>query len=264
MKKNIVKAWEKRSRLFKDSKKAVMEQAFPPVVNDYIESIHLAEIEKLLDEKVKKCLDVGCGYGRLAQLVAKKYPKVLIYGVDVSSIFVNLFNNKLKKRGKAYVGDIRSLPFNDNSFDVVWVVVTFMYLESSSDQEKGMKELLRVIKPGGRLILIEPNQLGVNIVRLWGFVPFLYRKFLGKSKVETYGVSFTANKIDELISHSHGKVIYKRGYPMLTLLLLPNIFLGRFLPILTRLLLSFTRRVDSVISSPSISYFVVYVAIKKL
>lgn len=263
MNKNIAKAWEERGRLFKDSKKAVMEQAFPLVVNDYIENIHCTEIEKVLDNKVKKCLDVGCGYGRIASIIANKHPNIFIYGVDISPTFVSLFNNKLQKRGKAYVADIRNLPFQDNFFDVIWVVVSFMYLEKRSDQEKGMRELFRVLKPSGKLILIEPNQLGVNIVRLWNLMPFLYRKLLGKSKVETFGISFSWNRIDELISDLQGEIIYKRGYPMLTLFLIPNILLGRLIPFVAKLSLCLAGAIDKIIPYPFISYFITYVAIKR-
>lgn len=255
--------WEKRSRIFRDDKRSVMEQSFPKVLNDHIEKIHLSSLQNIITSKTKKCLDVGCGYGRIAEKIAKQCPQVFIYGVDISSTFVSLFNNKLKKRGKAYVSDIRNLPFKDNFFDVIWVVVSFMYLEKNSDQEKGMRELFRVLKPDGKLILIEPNQLGVNIVRLWGLAPILYRKLLGKSKVETFGIAFSANRIDALINHARGKVIYKRGYPILTLFLLPNIFLGRFIPFITKLSLYFAGVVDKIILSPYISYFVTYVATKR-
>lgn len=264
MKKNIANAWEERGKLFKDSKKAVMEQAFPPVVNEYIESIHLAEIEKLLQKDVKTCLDVGCGYGRVASTIAKKNPGIFIYGIDISKTFVTLFNSKLKKRGKAVVGDIRKLPFKDDFFDLVWVVVSFMYLEKKSDQKKGMREIFRVLKPGGKVILIEPNSVGVNIVRLWGFVTFLYRTLLGKSKVETFGISFFPNSIDTLVSYAHGQILYKRGYPILTLFLLSSVLIGRVVPLFTKILLALVGVFDKVISNQYVSYFVTYVAIKKI
>lgn len=263
MKKDIGELWERRSKLFKDSKKAVMEQAFPLAVNDYIEEIHIGEIEKLLNSKVAKCLDVGCGYGRLAKVIAGKNPKLFIHGVDIAPTFVKLFNKNLKKQGKATIGDMRKLPYRDKFFDVIWSIVSFMYLEDNTDQKQGMRELFRVLKPEGKIIFIEPNRLGVNLVRLWGLMPFLYRKFMGIAKVETFGTAFLPDRIDLLIQQAGGKVIYKRGYPMFTLFLLPNIILGRFMPFVTRILLAVVALADKIISHHKFSYFVTYVAIKK-
>lgn len=263
MKKDIGELWERRGRLFKTSKKAVMEQAFPSVVNNYIEGIHVTEIGKLLNTKVTRCLDVGCGYGRLAKVIARKNHKLFIYGIDIAPTFVELFNGSLKKRGKAIVGDMRKLPYRDNFFDVIWSIVSFMYLENRIDQKQGMRELFRVLKPEGKIIFIEPNRLGVDIVRLWGLVPFLYRKLLGISKAETFGTAFSTGRIDSLVRHAGGKVLYKRGYPMFTLFLLPNIILGRFIPFVTRILLAVVTLVDKIISHHKFSYFVTYVAIKK-
>lgn len=263
MNKNIAKAWEERSKLFADSKKAVMEQAFPLVVNDYIENIHCTEIEKVLDNKVKKCLDVGCGYGRIASIIANKHPNIFIYGVDISPTFVSLFNNKLQKRGKAYVADIRNLPFQDNFFDVIWVVVSFMYLEKKEDQEKAMRELFRVLKIGGKIIFIESNKQGVNIVRLWGLVPYIYRIVLRKSKIETYGIAFPWKRIDFLISYCGGRLLCKRGYPLLTILLFPYIILGKIVSSFVKILLKYTEFIDKYFPNPRVSYFITYVAVKK-
>ena len=49
-----------------------------------------------------------------------------------------------------------SLPFTDNSFDLVFCAATLHHVD---DQEKGVKEMTRVLKKGGKLILVEPNWL---------------------------------------------------------------------------------------------------------
>lgn len=262
MKVNIAKAWEKRSKIFGDEKQAVMEQSFPSVVNDYIEKIHLHEIEKILGRGVKICLDVGCGYGRLAYALTKKHPGIFVHGIDIAPTFAALFNKKLKNRGKAVVGDMLNLPFRDNFFDCIWVVVSFMYIENKNDQKKGMHEFFRVLKPGGKLVLIEPNKLGVDLIRLWGFIPYLYRTLLGKSKVETFGITFSFRTLDVLIASSQGKLLYKRGYPALTMLLLPSIIIGRTFPAFVQIILALVKSLDKEIHFPSLSYFLTYVVAK--
>lgn len=263
MKKDIADVWEKRSKQFRDSKKAVMEQAFPSVVNDCIEQIHVKEIETVVNTRVQKCLDVGCGYGRIAKAIANRYRNVFIYGVDVSPTFVRLFNSRLQKRGRAVVGDMRKLQFQDNFFDAVWVVVSFMYLEKKEDQEKAMRELFRVLKIGGKIIFIEPNKQGVSIVRLWGLVPYIYRILLRKSKIETFGIAFPFGRIESLLEKSGGKLLYKRGYPVFTLFLLPCVFLGRLASRIAQFVLFLIDKIDSYLMSSRFSYFITYVAVKK-
>lgn len=254
--------WVKRSRIFRDDKRSVMEQSFPKVLNDHIEKIHLSSLQNIITSKTKKCLDVGCGYGRIAEKIAKKYPQVFIHGIDISPTFVKLYNKKLSKRGKAIVGDIRKLPFSNNYFDCIWVIVTLMYLEKKEDRDKAFKEIFRVLKKNGRLLIIEPNHLGVNIVNLWGLVPFIYRTILRKKKIETFGISFRSHEVIGEIK-KNGELISVKGFPLFTLFLLPNIFLGKINRFLASLILKVTYLFDTFFSFPYTSYFIAYKASKK-
>lgn len=255
--------WEERSRIFKDDKRSVMEQSFPQVVNDYIEKIHLSNLQNIITSKTKICLDIGCGYGRIAEKIARSYPQVFIYGVDISSTFVKLYNEKLYKRGKAIVGDVRKLSFKNNYFDCVWVIVTLMYLEKKEDQGKAFKEIFRVLKKNGKVLIIEPNYLGVGIVKLGGIVPFIYRTILGKKKVETFGTSYKSYEIVREIKKNNGELIYIKGSPLFTLFLLPTIFLGKINRFLASIILRFIYLFDKFFSYPYTSYFIAYVAKKK-
>lgn len=255
----VNKAWSERSNLFGDDRRAVMEQAFPDAINDYIESIHLEEVKKILNNKKLTALDIGCGYGRIAVLVAKKYPRVFIYGIDIAPHFIKLFNRNLKKRGKGIVGDATKLPFAQKSFDCIWVIVTLMYLENKKEQEKAIKEILRVLRPGGKLIIIEPNKNGVDIVKFWGIAPFIYRTLLRKKKVETFGIAFPGDRVESIVKKSGGILIEKRGYPFFTIGLLPLIALSKIIPPqAAHFVLKLIRTLDKSLSSPSFSYFITY------
>lgn len=84
----------------------------------------------------KKCLEVGCGRGKLQDVVAD------YTGIDFS-------DSAGQYHRKAFVqGSAEELPFADNSFDAAWTVWVF---EHVPDIEKAMNELRRVIKPGGYL-----------------------------------------------------------------------------------------------------------------
>lgn len=258
----IARAWEKRSKIFGANRKSVMEQSFPTVFNDFIEKIHLYEIKKIINPKMKYCLDIGCGYGRLAQEISRTHPNIFINGIDISPTFVKFFNKKLRKKGKAVVGDICKLPFKNNSFDYVWIVVSFMYLELEKDQKIGMKEIFRVLKPGGTVVLIEPNSLGVQTAKLGGLIPYLYRIILRKKKVETFGISFRWRRIDNLIKNSGGKLSKKKGYPFFTIFFLPILAISKISQTLAGVVLAIVYKIDNFFPIARFSYFITYVAIK--
>jgi SAM-dependent methyltransferase len=90
-------------------------------------------------------LDVGCGMGALAARVQRELG-IDVDAVDISPRMVAL----TKARGvRAEVADVQELPFEDRSFDCVganWV------LYHVPDVDRGVRELARVLRPGGRLI----------------------------------------------------------------------------------------------------------------
>lgn len=259
----IVQAWKKRSELLKDDKRSVMDQSFPRAVNDYIGKIHLREVLAEVNESTSRILDIGCGYGRVAEETTKLYPNVFIYGIDIAPLFVKLFNQRLKKHGKGFLGDMRKLPFKDDYFDYIYIVASFMYLEEKTDQEKGMRELMRVLKKDGKILFIEPNYLGVEIVRLFGLIPLLYRSFLKKKKLETYGIAFPWKRIDRLIEKAGGKILYKKGYPLFSLFILSTVILAKIAPFIAQKALFVFEIFDKKIKFSRTSYFITYAA-KKL
>jgi len=98
-------------------------------------------------------LEIGFGSG----LFIKKYISHVskIAGLDYSKDMVELaidINEKLVESGKAEFiqGDASSLPWDDNDFSVVAAIETFFFW---TETEKSLKEIFRVLKPGGRLII---------------------------------------------------------------------------------------------------------------
>ncbi len=254
---SIQQLWQSRAKLFGDSMKSVMEQSFPLIVNEIIHAIHVEEIMHAMPTEATRVLDVGCGWGRIAADITKQ-KKVFVSGVDISKTFVALFNRRLKGRGKAVASNMQKLPFKENTFDCVYCVVSLMYLSFQKDQTGALSEMLRVLKPRGRLILIEPNKTGVSIVRLGGFIPFFYRTLLRKKKVETYGIAFHLKDLENRIDEAGGKIFYRKGYPFLTLVLLPSVIIGKIFPTGAKLLLHIARSLDRSFPNPDFSYFVTW------
>jgi ubiquinone/menaquinone biosynthesis C-methylase UbiE len=109
-------------------------------------------------------LDVGCGGGRTVLKLAATAVEGKVYGVDYSEASVaatRSTNAKPINAGRVEVrqASVSHLPFADNTFDLVTAVEThFFWLSLSAD----VREILRVMKPGGTLIIIAEIYKGAS------------------------------------------------------------------------------------------------------
>lgn len=229
--KTINEFWTRRSRQYNNRIEGVLLKSVPKAVNHYLHDWMISEVKSVFKNYTLKVLDIGCGYGRLSKQILKEYPKSVTFGVDIAERYIDLYNQELAPRGKAFLGDMQKLPFKDSYFDVVFVVTTLMYLTKASEQENALKEMLRVLKPGGYFIVIERNPVGYSIFTLGGLVS----KIRGKKHSEIPAVSFSPCHLRQLTARSGGKVNICHGIPVFTLffpvvllLSLLNLHLGRF------------------------------------
>ena len=101
-------------------------------------------------------LDVGCGGGRTIQKLAALAPGGMVYGVDYAegSVAASRAKNAESiqaRRVEIQQASVSKLPFPDDRFDLVTAVETQYYWP---DLPSDMREILRVLKPGGKLIVI--------------------------------------------------------------------------------------------------------------
>ena len=101
-------------------------------------------------------LDVGCGGGRTVSKLAAMASEGKVYGVDFSRESVaaaTRTNRQWIAIGRVEIREasVSQLPFSEDMFDVVTAVETHFWWP---DLQAGMRELLRVLKPGGALIII--------------------------------------------------------------------------------------------------------------
>ena len=136
-------------------------------------------------------LDLCCGTGDIALALARRGADVV--GLDFSEPMLavaRLKNSKCKmQNAKFFQGDALQLPFPDNSFEIVTVGYGLRNLASL---ETGLREMQRVAKPGGRLLVLDfgkPDhalwrKLYFGYLRL--FVPLLGRMFCGNPAAYAY------------------------------------------------------------------------------
>lgn len=148
----------------------------------------------LRTEHPAKILDVATGTGDLALLMARMMPEATITGVDLSSGMIKVGREKIEKSGLAdrislQVADCLTLPFASDSFDAITVAYG---VRNFADLAAGYREMLRVLRPGGTLCVIElsipANPLVKPFYRLYtrGVIPMVGRLISGDSRAYTY------------------------------------------------------------------------------
>ncbi|MCV9388787.1 bifunctional demethylmenaquinone methyltransferase/2-methoxy-6-polyprenyl-1,4-benzoquinol methylase UbiE [Reichenbachiella ulvae] len=113
-------------------------------------------IRQLKADQPKLILDVATGTGDLAIEALKLNPEKVI-GVDISEGMLDMGREKMKRLGyedkiEMSMGDSEQLLFEDNKFDAV--VVAFG-VRNFQDLEKGLADMQRVLKPGGKMVVLE-------------------------------------------------------------------------------------------------------------
>ncbi|WP_291842483.1 class I SAM-dependent methyltransferase [Bradyrhizobium sp.] len=120
-------------------------------ITDALERQLLARLLGKVDGQ--KLLDVGCGDGAIAFGLAQQGATVTALDADPSMIAAARVREKNEATRVQFVeGDAESLPFGDATFDVVVAVTVLCFVQ---DAERAVKEIARVLKPGGRLVIGE-------------------------------------------------------------------------------------------------------------
>jgi SAM-dependent methyltransferase len=104
-------------------------------------------------EATSRVLDVGCGSGNSACLIAEDYGSK-VYGIDVSQVMVAKAKERAQRQGLSdrlefRVADVHDLPFDDNWFDVV--IIESVLTPMPGDKKQALREIVRVTRPGGRV-----------------------------------------------------------------------------------------------------------------
>ncbi|WP_372751711.1 bifunctional demethylmenaquinone methyltransferase/2-methoxy-6-polyprenyl-1,4-benzoquinol methylase UbiE [Labilibaculum sp.] len=133
--------------------------------------------------KPKQLLDIATGTGDFALACLKLNPDK-VTGIDISTEMLAVGREKIAKKNlqhkiELFEGDSENIKFADNSFDAITVAFGVRNFENL---EKGLQEMNRVVRPGGKVVVLEfskPKKFPVkqfynfyffNILPLWGKV----------------------------------------------------------------------------------------------
>ncbi len=139
------------------------------------------------DERI---LDLGCGRGAVLLMAADYVPRGRAVGVDIWSTkdqsgnamamtHQNAIAEGIADRVDLHTADMRQLPFDKDSFDVIVSSVAIHNIDAKAGRDKALDEAWRVLRPGGRLLIADLSKSGQYRQRLVELGATVVRRNLG-------------------------------------------------------------------------------------
>ena len=187
--------------------KEKIQQMFDGIAPDYDRLNHLMSLgvdrswrrralREIVDaRRAQSILDIACGTGDFSLAIAgRMHPDSRITGLDLSEGMLAVMRDKVAKAGlegriSCEQGDSEAMRFADASFDAVTIAFG---IRNFAHREAALREILRVLKPGGRLVILELSVPENRFLR-WGynlyfkhFVPWIGGRISGDRAAYTY------------------------------------------------------------------------------
>lgn len=149
------------------------------------------EVKKFIDETSKgKILDIGCADGVFTKVILDKTHAEEIIGVDVLKTSVAWASNhwKRNKQMKFKLGDAHDLKFKANSFDAVFALEV---MEHVFEPQKVFKEMKRVLKKNGYVIVLVPSDNVLFKIIWWFVTKFAWARIWQDCHVQSFSAKHT-------------------------------------------------------------------------
>lgn len=174
-------------------------------------------IKQLKELQPEYILDVATGTGDVAILAERMLHPKKITGIDISEGMLDIGRKKIHRSGleskiELLQGDSENISFPDNSFDAITVAFG---VRNFQNLETGLQEMLRVLKPGGKLVVLEfsrPKHFifkGLYNVYMKVIAPF-FGKFIAKNKDAYQYLNDSVQKFPE--GQQFINILKKTGY----------------------------------------------------
>ncbi|MGI6321403.1 MAG: bifunctional demethylmenaquinone methyltransferase/2-methoxy-6-polyprenyl-1,4-benzoquinol methylase UbiE [Bacteroidales bacterium] len=148
-------------------------------------------VKKLKIDENSQILDVATGTGCLVSMMAKKNPQKIV-GVDIAEKMLEVAKKKTKNQYENIVNfmhaDAENLPFPDESFDILTIAFG---IRNISNPNIALDEFYRVLKPNGKLVMLEltmPQRWFMGLYRIYIFkvFPLMGKLISGNKKPYVY------------------------------------------------------------------------------
>ena len=139
-------------------------------------------------------LDVACGTADSTIKIAEKIEDTKVFGIDISTRMLEIGQEKIEKKGlhdriNLSNSCAENIDFEDGTFDAAMVAFG---VRNFSDREQGLKEILRVLKPSGTLVILELSEPRNAIVRWFynlyfkNILPLIGKRVSGNANAYRY------------------------------------------------------------------------------
>jgi ubiquinone/menaquinone biosynthesis C-methylase UbiE len=128
---------------------AADEEHFPTTIDPRIFHVQLI-LRFFGDIQTGRVLDVGCGKGRFARVLKDNHPHARITAFDLAEAMLRVVPAGIAP----CCGSMTALPFPDDAFEAAYATES---LEHAVDIESAVAEMCRVVRPGGRIVIIDKN-----------------------------------------------------------------------------------------------------------
>lgn len=163
--------------------------------------------KKYVPNNAHQLLDVGSGSGRYGVRFASDFPESKVYLTDITDDSLAVIRHSVDVVGVTNIivqkEDMFSFSFAGDSFDVVFCDVVIQHV---AHPEEAIREMLRVLRPGGRLI--------VSAVNRWNFHSLMKQilKLFGRPYRYGYERSYSSYELAALVRECGGQVIARDGF----------------------------------------------------
>jgi len=150
-------------------------------------------------------LDVGCGTG--TNLMLYHEAGCNVFGIDLSPTMVEVAQKKLGDRAEIRLGDASKMPYSDHSFDFVTGFLTLHEMPSQI-RPAVISEMVRVMKHGGRILLIDYHLGPIRFPKGWMYkaIILFFEIMAGREHFRNYRDFLSRNCLPNLISTKNLRV----------------------------------------------------------
>jgi ubiquinone/menaquinone biosynthesis C-methylase UbiE len=125
------------------------EEHYPSTIDPRIWHVKLV-LEHIGDASGKRIADIGCGKGRFARIVKERWPDARVVAVDLAEAMLAHVPADIER----VAASMTSLPVASDAVDAAYATES---LEHAVDIPAAVAELARIVKPGGRIVIIDKN-----------------------------------------------------------------------------------------------------------
>jgi ubiquinone/menaquinone biosynthesis C-methylase UbiE len=144
-----------------------LEQDFAEIIQMEPDAIRREYLGSIAWPPTARILDVGVGTGSELEFLCREHPDACrtwtICGIDISIEMLRIAMKKIRRQqlhGLLFVGFAEQLPFSDDSFDIVFHTGS---INEFHDQGRAIREMIRVVKPGGRILITDEWMTAENV-----------------------------------------------------------------------------------------------------